>query len=296
MGVLVHRASPGEERAAHEGLELPIPAAGFALEGCELLRVVAEQEEERVQERIGGVEKTIEMIREELTSTGRKLDARQNEYNLTKSLVENLEGFPEAIKFLKKKVAKNAPLLSDILTTSEEFRVAIENYLECFRIVHGVADYIAVNISSPNTPGLRELQRADHLVELLGALTNENERLGEKPLLVKIAPDLSDQEIEAAAETCTAQGIAGIIATNTTIGRTGLRSAGVEAIGDGGGVLHAEQHAGMDGVFDHVQQGRDRPGPGGVRPAETFRCLSPVFPGRSGGEGWNALVGCVERA
>ena len=111
---------------------------------------------------------------------------------------------------------------------------AIENYLQCFRIVHGVADYVAVNISSPNTPGLRELQRADHLEELLGALTSENKRLGEKPLLVKIAPDLSDEEIEAAANICIAQGIAGIIAANTTIGRSGLRSAGVEAIGDGG--------------------------------------------------------------
>src|SRR5690606_17593866 len=111
---------------------------------------------------------------------------------------------------------------------------AIENYLECFRIVHGVADYVAVNISSPNTPGLRELQRADHLEELLRALTNENERLGGKPLPVKIAPDLSESEIEAAAEICSAQGIAGIIATNTTIGRAGLRSAAVEAIGDGG--------------------------------------------------------------
>ena len=78
-------------------------------------------EEERVKERIADAEKTIELIREEMTLTGRKLDARQNEYNLTKSLVENLEGFPEAIKFLKKKVGKNAPLLSDILTTSEEF-------------------------------------------------------------------------------------------------------------------------------------------------------------------------------
>ena len=64
------------------------------------------KEEEAVQERIVAMEKTIEMIREEMNVTGRKLDARQNEYNLTKSLVENLEGFPEAIKFLKKKVGK----------------------------------------------------------------------------------------------------------------------------------------------------------------------------------------------
>ena len=74
----------------------------------------------------------IEMIREELTTTSRKLDSKQNEYNLTKSLVENLEGFPEAIKFLKKNSswAKDVPLLSDLLTTDEKYRVTIENYLE----------------------------------------------------------------------------------------------------------------------------------------------------------------------
>jgi chromosome segregation protein len=114
-------------------------------------------EEERVQERIADVEKTIEMIREEMNLTGRKLDARQNEYNLTKSLVENLEGFPEAIKFLKKKVGKNAPLLSDILTTSEEYRVSIENYLEPYLnyyiVEHESEAYEAINILSDAAKG-----------------------------------------------------------------------------------------------------------------------------------------------
>jgi chromosome segregation protein len=115
------------------------------------------REEELVRERIVGAEKTIEMIREELNSTGRKLDARQNEFNLTKSLVENLEGFPEAIKFLKKKVGKNAPLLSDILTTSEEYRVAIENYLEPYLnyyiVEHEAEAYEAINILSDAAKG-----------------------------------------------------------------------------------------------------------------------------------------------
>jgi len=115
------------------------------------------KEEEEVQERIGAMEKTIEMIREEMNVTSRKLDARQNEFNLTKSLVENLEGFPEAIKFLKKKVAKNAPLLSDILTTSEEYRVAIENYLEPYLnyyiVEHESEAYEAINILSDAAKG-----------------------------------------------------------------------------------------------------------------------------------------------
>lgn len=115
------------------------------------------RDEDETQNRIASVEKTIEMIREEMNSTSRKLDARQNEYNLTKSLVENLEGFPEAIKFLKKKVAKNAPLLSDILTCSEEYRVAIENYLEPYLnyyiVEHESEAYEAINILSDASKG-----------------------------------------------------------------------------------------------------------------------------------------------
>jgi len=117
------------------------------------------REEEDIYQRIGSLEKTIEMIREEMTQTGRKLDSRQNEYQLTKSLVENLEGFPEAIKFLKKNVSwtKNAPLLSDILSTSEEYRVAIENYLEPYLnyyiVEHEAEAYEAINILSDASKG-----------------------------------------------------------------------------------------------------------------------------------------------
>ena len=115
--------------------------------------------EEEVNSRIESTEKTIEVIRGELTETNRKLDARQNEFNLTKSLVENLEGFPEAIKFLKKKAGwkKNAPLLSDILTCEDEYRVTIENYLEPYLnyyIVDTEADaYEAINILSDAAKG-----------------------------------------------------------------------------------------------------------------------------------------------
>jgi chromosome segregation protein len=117
------------------------------------------KEEDDVFLRIASLEKTIEMIREEMTETGRKLDARQNEFQLTKSLVENLEGFPEAIKFLKKNVSwtKNAPLLSDILSTSEEYRVAIENYLEPYLnyyiVEHEAEAYEAINILSDASKG-----------------------------------------------------------------------------------------------------------------------------------------------
>jgi chromosome segregation protein len=116
-------------------------------------------EEEDIIQRIGSLEKTIDMIREEMNSTSRKLDAKQNEYQLTKSLVENLEGFPEAIKFLKKNIGwtKNTPLLSDILSTSEEYRVSIENYLEPYLnyyiVQHESEAYEAINILSDASKG-----------------------------------------------------------------------------------------------------------------------------------------------
>ena len=116
-------------------------------------------QETDLQARIQNIQKTIEVIREEMVQTNRKLDARQNEYSLTKSLVENLEGFPEAIKFLKKKAGwkKNAPLLSDILTCDDDYRVTIENYLEPYLnyyIVENEADaYEAINILSDAAKG-----------------------------------------------------------------------------------------------------------------------------------------------
>jgi dihydroorotate dehydrogenase len=126
-------------------------------------------------------------------------------------------------------------------------QVAIENaipdYLTSFDAVYDVADYIAVNVSSPNTPNLRELQRPDMLADLIKNLQQRNDELarrgslGEpKPLLIKIAPDLSEAEIESIVEVATSQNIAGIIATNTTIRRDGLQTspAEVAACGEGG--------------------------------------------------------------
>jgi chromosome segregation protein len=85
-----------------------------------------------IQQELGQTEVDTEATRQDLAETNRSLDAKQNEYKLTKSLVDNLEGFPEAIKFLKKHHGfdKSAPLLSDILTCPAEYRVSIENYLE----------------------------------------------------------------------------------------------------------------------------------------------------------------------
>lgn len=103
---------------------------------------------------------------------------------------------------------------------------ATEDYLGSFRLLAAYADYMVVNVSSPNTPGLRELQDASWLKPLLAALVAENKlrHLAGKPrrpLLLKIAPDLSFPQIDAALEVIADLGLDGIIATNTTLARPG---------------------------------------------------------------------------
>nr|WP_281497297.1 quinone-dependent dihydroorotate dehydrogenase [Ornithinimicrobium sp. F0845] len=100
---------------------------------------------------------------------------------------------------------------------------AVEDYLTSVRVLHGLADYLAVNVSSPNTPGLRGLQDAGPLAELLGAVVDETRRLAGNssatPVLVKLAPDLSDAALDQALEVAVGAGASGLIATNTTISR-----------------------------------------------------------------------------
>jgi dihydroorotate dehydrogenase len=110
---------------------------------------------------------------------------------------------------------------------------AVGDYLESTRALAPMADYLVVNVSSPNTPGLRGLQELDRLRPLLSAVKGE---AGSTPLLVKIAPDLTDDEVLEIAGLVVELGLDGIIATNTTISRAGLRTdpAIVEAAGAGG--------------------------------------------------------------
>lgn len=99
---------------------------------------------------------------------------------------------------------------------------AAEDYCESFRQLKALGDYFVVNVSSPNTPGLRSLQSAEPLGQILAALQQENQ--GEKPLLVKIAPDLEWEAIATIVDLAQAHRLAGIIATNTTISREGLNT------------------------------------------------------------------------
>lgn len=110
---------------------------------------------------------------------------------------------------------------------------AVADYTRSARVLGPFADYLVVNVSSPNTPGLRGLQDLDALAPLLEAVRAAARRV---PLLVKIAPDLADDEVVRICELVVRIGLDGIIATNTTISREGLRTPAsvVEAIGAGG--------------------------------------------------------------
>ncbi|MGH8076975.1 MAG: quinone-dependent dihydroorotate dehydrogenase [Lysobacter sp.] len=107
---------------------------------------------------------------------------------------------------------------------------ASDDYLYCLERVYPLADYITINISSPNTAGLRELQEEQSLRRLIGTLREAQEKLGAQhgkrvPMLVKIAPDLSDDDIEAAARVLSELQVDGVIATNTTVARIGVEGA-----------------------------------------------------------------------
>ncbi len=119
------------------------------------------------------------------------------------------------------------------LTPNEE---AVSDYIQCFDALFDVVDYFVVNVSSPNTPGLRALQEKEPLTHILNTLQQRNRKGGvSRPILLKIAPDLTHDQLDDIIEIVRETGIAGVIATNTTIGREGLRS-GERLTAEAGGV------------------------------------------------------------
>jgi dihydroorotate dehydrogenase len=114
---------------------------------------------------------------------------------------------------------------------------AVDDYVHCFNQLFDVVDYFVVNVSSPNTPNLRELQDKGPLLELLNTLQRENlSKPKKKPILLKIAPDLTESQLLDIIDIVNLSGIDGVIATNTTISRDGLvtSKSKVDEIGAGG--------------------------------------------------------------
>lgn len=154
---------------------------------------------------------------------------------------------------------------------------AAEDYLKMLPLFVPLADYLAINISSPNTVGLRRLQSRQALQDLLGAVVPEANReanqAGRKvPLLVKLAPDLSDGELDDALEVLLACGVDGVIASNTTLSRDGLRS---RLAGESGGMSGAPLSARSSAMIAAIERrtGGKLPviGVGGIMSAEDAR-------------------------
>ena len=199
----------------------------------------------------------------------------------------NNEGTAKVVERLKK-IKPNRVLGVNIGKNKDvPNEAAIENYLASFDLAFEVADYIAVNVSSPNTPNLRELQKAENLEELLGALQKRNRVLSEhlslpnakekptevgtqniKPLLVKIAPDLSEAEIEAIVDIALRLGLSGIIATNTTIKRDNLKTKINETGGLSGMPLQAKSNEVISKIYGFSKGKLPIIGVGGIFTAE----------------------------
>lgn len=150
---------------------------------------------------------------------------------------------------------------------------AAEDYLGSFRLLKSLGDYFVVNVSSPNTPGLRSLQATDQLEPILAALQTENQ--AEKPLLIKIAPDLEREDIWAIVELAQRYQLAGIIATNTTIRRDGLKTQKIggnpiqeEAGGISGAPVRARSTEVIRLIWEQTQGSLPIVGVGGVFSAE----------------------------
>ena len=119
-------------------------------------------------------------------------------------------------------------------------RVAVDDYAESARLVGPLAAFLVVNVSSPNTPGLRDLQAVSSLRPILAAVRAQTST----PVLVKIAPDLSDDDVDEIADLAVELGLAGIVATNTTVSRDGLATPGVDELGAGRDFRRAGRRSG----------------------------------------------------
>ncbi len=161
-------------------------------------RVFRLVEDEAVINRMGFPSRGAEYVREQLSVISKQLSVISDQAVVGVNLGKN----------------KDTPL--------EE---AAKDYIELMRVFAPLADYLTINISSPNTVGLRRLQGREMLEGLLGAIEQERQTSKvNRPILVKIAPDLSDEELEDAVGIILQKGMDGIIATNTTLAREGLRS------------------------------------------------------------------------
>ena len=147
---------------------------------------------------------------------------------------DGLMAIAERLKKRKTKIIVGGNIGKNKVTPNEN---AVDDYLKCFRTLYDCVDYFVVNVSSPNTPNLRELQEKEPLKKLLETLQTDNEKqIKTKPIFLKIAPDLTESQLDDIVEIVTKSKIAGVIATNTTISRENLKTnkQRIEEMGMGG--------------------------------------------------------------
>jgi len=138
-------------------------------------------------------------------------------------VAERIAAFRRNAKPYQKEIIIGGNIGKNKITPNED---AVSDYVKCFDRLFDVVDYFVVNVSSPNTPGLRALQEKEPLMQLLNTLQQRNLKNGiSRPILLKIAPDLTNEQLNDIVEIVQQTGIAGIIATNTTISRENLVSA-----------------------------------------------------------------------
>jgi dihydroorotate dehydrogenase len=185
-------------------------------------------EDHAVVNRMGFNNDGAEVVARRLAGRGRRLERRDRRNRVNVSYDEHRAGRPVlGINIGKSKVVPE-----------DDEAAVLADYATSARLLAPYADYLVVNVSSPNTPGLRSLQAVDRL----GTLVDEVRRVADDaalrpvPLCVKIAPDLADEDVVAVTELARDRGVEGLIATNTTISRDGLRTSAdqVEAVGAGG--------------------------------------------------------------
>ncbi|KRA23086.1 dihydroorotate dehydrogenase (quinone) [Microbacterium sp. Root61] len=191
----------------------------------------------------------------------------------------NNEGADAASRRLRKlRIRKRRPVIGANIGKSRVVDVAdaTADYVRSATLLAPLADYLAVNVSSPNTPGLRTLQAVETLAPLLKAV---KDAAGTTPMLVKIAPDLTDDEVVAITRLAVELGLAGVIAANTTISREGLATdaAVVEAAGAGGLSGRPVRERALE-VVSLVRETAPDPdfcviGVGGVETADDVRAL-----------------------
>jgi dihydroorotate dehydrogenase len=136
---------------------------------------------------------------------------------------DGMEVIAERLKGVKRKCIVGGNIGKNKVTPNEN---ATSDYIKCFHALHDYVDYFVVNVSSPNTPNLRELQEKKPLTDLLKTLMEESKRIHSlKPIFLKIAPDLTNTQLDDIIEIVDETKIAGVIATNTTIYRSGLKTS-----------------------------------------------------------------------